>query len=891
MHLIQRIFGINKSEWQTVVLLFLLILFFAISGAIGRSTAMTLLIDNYGEKLLPKMFVAVDICVMFGTFIYATLSSRIFSLQLLKVLLTGNILVIAIIGILMNGIIDNLSALFFCCFHFFYILIFIHLSSFVATYFHTSQLKRLISVIYASVPIGGALGGAIVVLAGNFIKAELIILIIPFFGILMSLLLIHLNQQISPMPEELNQHSSQQSMIERTLQQLKILSKSKIIIWMTISLILFVITSRILEYLYQGIIYPEHFTDSRDRAIFLGQYELVANLLALVLQLAFTGKILSKLGVATSNSIYPGLTTLISGILCIGFGFISGILAHFINQEMRNIIRTPSHNLLFSAIPEKHWAISKSWLNGLVYPLSTMIAATLIIVLQEHFKIDELSTILPIFILITSMTGILCSHYQGKAYRIGVFNQLKQHNDNESESPEKTIKRYIKSNNPTQQIIALKMIQTNPKQQYLHDTGILLIQSDHFEVKKQAAKTLSLIKQSNAALTYLIKALKFEQKPDVIEMILKTLSSFHQEKLGSSIERFLLHPWAGVFSQACLCLYRNDFFENKEKIQQLYLNRLKQSTPAQQKLLLSIFIPLNCQSNIQFIKDHMNSDNIHLRLESTKVYLKIHENNLDFFINELITMSGSAIENERLLATQALSNCRPTEDFEKITLLLNDNSSDVMHATIDLIRIHLAFYRDKLFQLLITNQINEIIRHELTRLLYSHLNSSEKQQLQYFTIQCMKQWMQLYSLYLVLKDCDAITIDEKQQINTCLLENQKENITITLIMISQISNKNQEFWKRLQRGLLSSNKKDLGNALEILSHTKKHALRTQLEAFFENIPEDLVSLNQLFYTLFKESLSSELKYNLNSFLNKDRKINLMTYYAKKMQSMTIKTRI
>ena len=55
MHLIQRIFGINKSEWQTVVLLFLLILFFAISGAIGRSTAMTLLIDNYGEKLLPKM--------------------------------------------------------------------------------------------------------------------------------------------------------------------------------------------------------------------------------------------------------------------------------------------------------------------------------------------------------------------------------------------------------------------------------------------------------------------------------------------------------------------------------------------------------------------------------------------------------------------------------------------------------------------------------------------------------------------------------------------------------------------------------------------------------------------------------------------------------------------
>jgi ATP/ADP translocase len=892
--------SIRANEQDGVLYFFLILLVFSFGASFARSIGMTLLVEKVGGDKLPIMFIFIDLAVMIGSLLYAHYTEKFSGLAIFGFFLLSTTLfsiiaqLLFFVTIYWSPDINWVYGFFFVGFFFFYVLISIHAGSIVASYFTAVQVKRVTPVINAGMPIGGALGGTSLIVCLNVFhfKPEQLITVLGVACLCAFGLLRLVNARLSPVRTTGNnaQVKSQKNPLIELMDAFKYITGSKLMIYMSLGFIFFVIANKLLEYHYQTIIYPTVYKGATERATFFATYEVFANLAWLLVQLTFTSRIVMKWGVGASNLLYPALSATVALALFIYFYFkaqnliegsltimlILGIFTQFVNQEMRGALRTPTNNLLFNAIPANQWGINKAFLNGIVFPLSTVTVATFILITgsgtddasSTFLTTEQLYYLLPLIALVVSLLGILVALPQWAAYDEGVFGLLNRElfdrrievkiGGRGNNSLKQVIEQKLNSSDPYHVVAALEMVRVLRLNFFVSHIGNLLLRNPDFKIKEHCISTLAALPQSHSSLTYLVEALRTEKNPEVLPLILKNLGQFKSVNFNDVIDKLLTHPTPKVFIEACLCLHKHPSYRHKQLIEKKIIGRLQNHDSPDTALYLSALGELRQSHYSKLVLPFLESENAEIRLAAFTAFIRMLEGQLESHKSLLIQALDSHDKNMKIAGLRALKECQSLDDWSPIIRLLGVKDRTLVTESKELLRLSLGVCKSALLEQVFSDKISVQQRFEILSLIYSKLNDEQRAQLQKGADEALKKFVQVNGL-LKLHEVIGPTSRTYDIVTKILQEIAQDHLHHVLTIITFVSEQNVEFFHRVSRGLQSLSRANQGNALEVLSNAKEKYLVNRVLKYFDERLNDLKAVNRIHIALFNESLKINKK--------------------------------
>lgn len=887
-YILSRLFPIKPNEWESVIYFFLVLFIFSFGAGFARSVGITLLIQNLGGEILPIMFICVDLLVMVGSLVYAHYTRYVHSLKILRFFFMATALFSALAQVLFllathwSDMLRWVYGFFFVGFGFFYIIIYIHVSSVIASYFTTVQTKRVTSIINTGIPLGGMLGGTILIIVLNVFYISLnSLVIVPGLACLGVLWLLHrIDTRLSLVRAGNVNCKSYKTPFAELSAAFKHISHSQLMLFMSLGLMTFVIASKLLEYQYQAVIYPHIFSEPNERATFLATYELFANFGWLLIQLFLTSRIIIWLGVGASNVLYPVLAMLVALALFIYFhslnrGYLSenvlvmlslGIFTQFINQEMRGALRAPTHNLLYNAIPPNLWGINKAFINGIIFPFATIIASVILILTASTQAIVETTThssLPPLIAMLVSIFGILIAVPQWAAYNKGVFGLLNRELFDrridigmlgKSSSLRRVIETKLTSTDYYHVVAALEIIRVLQLNHFTDRVGNLLLKSQQFEVKARCIETLAALPQTNASATFLIEALKIEQDERVLPLILRNVAQFKIANFNATIEKFLYHPSAAVFVEASLCLHGHPQYNQKAEIEKEIIARLSETPSTDTVFYLQGLGQLRQAHYSDKVLPFLEHERPDICVAAFTAYIQLLEGQLESHKPLLLKALNSPLKEVKIAALRALKECQPLADWNPIIELLGSKDRTLVIESKELLRLNLVHCKNSLIEQAFAENISVQQRFEVLALIYAKLNKFQRDHLHKIADHALKQFIYV-SMLTKLHESRRTTDKVSDLITKVLREIAECHLLHILTIITFTVDENFVFFQRVSKGLTSPNRANQGNALEVLSNLSEKYLTHRLIRYFEERPTYLKDFNAIHIFLFSEPLT------------------------------------
>src|SRR5215813_11455408 len=183
---------------------------------------------------------------------------------------------------------------------------------------------------------------------------------------------------------------------------------------------------QVIDFEYSKIIRVA-FPDSTKLAAFLGVFDGLTNVLALMLQWFAVPWCLRRFGVQGTNLLYPY-------VLLFAFGFITAALgmpvfslpaamfARFTRNSLQPALRGTTRTLMLNAVPRKTGALVRSFNTAMVMPLGQGAGALLLVMLKGV----ALPWFLPALGVLITVAYIFYSYKQNKAYGEALLDMLKE---------------------------------------------------------------------------------------------------------------------------------------------------------------------------------------------------------------------------------------------------------------------------------------------------------------------------------------------------------------------------------------------------------------------------------------------------------------------------------
>lgn len=147
-------------------------------------------------------------------------------------------------------------------------------------------------------------------------------------------------------------------------------------------MLLFAITSTFL-YFQQASIVSRSFTDRGTQTAFFASVDLAVNVLTLVVQLLFTGRIVLGLGVGLALALLPAMTMVGFGALAFSPTLFAIVLFQVIRRAGDYAIARPTREVLFTVVPREDRYKTKGFIDTFFYRLGDQVGAWSVALLRE----------------------------------------------------------------------------------------------------------------------------------------------------------------------------------------------------------------------------------------------------------------------------------------------------------------------------------------------------------------------------------------------------------------------------------------------------------------------------------------------------------------------------
>lgn len=383
---ISRLFLIRQDELSRVGYFLMLFTLLGVGLALGRGTADALFFKRYGIEYLPVIYTVLSLVLALSSLGYMTVADRIASERLLLILFAG---LVILVSLAWYAIAIDASAEVFPAYYLLYEvgseLLLLHVALYVGQNFETLQSKRLTPVIFAGLQVGKIIGGLLLAVISYRIGVSNVLLVWVVIATA-SLLLVfawHRRVGISPYYRRVRRSRgiARQATAQVT-QALGFLRASPLVKASYFSLFFMVLSYYILAYAVNRV-YTEHFPSEAGLGQFFGYLTAATSILALLLQLFVTGRLIERFGVKRVNLVYPCTSILAYGGMLLSSGMLPAIWASVNKDALMPAIRMPVRSLFFNVLPDYVQGRSRALALVIVMPLALALTGGMLVYLQQ----------------------------------------------------------------------------------------------------------------------------------------------------------------------------------------------------------------------------------------------------------------------------------------------------------------------------------------------------------------------------------------------------------------------------------------------------------------------------------------------------------------------------
>jgi hypothetical protein len=416
---------IRDQEYRHVAYFFALYFLIGCGMALGRGTADALFFKRYGIEYLPVMYIIVSLLLCLTSVAYAAFADRIPSERFFNILFVSLIVLLLCNWSLIAFSETTLSyPVYFVIYEIASELLAVHAAHYLSQNFDILQVKRLSPLIMAGTQFGVITGGIFLASASHTIGVQNFLL---FWSLLLAASLIllsvwHRTHGTSPYFRPGHTRADKLGQAVNEVQQgLKLIRSSDLLRALSLALFFMVITFYVLCYSVNRI-YTNTFQSEESLTMFFGMLTAANSLIALLLQIFVTNKLLRKFGARQVNLIFPVTSIFSYFALLISFTFPSAVLGSLNKDAIMNAFRNPVRNLFFNALPENIQGRARATSVVVVMPLALTVSGFLLWIMQRMGN--------PLYFVALGLTAATCylffSNRMSNTYTSEMASNLKQ---------------------------------------------------------------------------------------------------------------------------------------------------------------------------------------------------------------------------------------------------------------------------------------------------------------------------------------------------------------------------------------------------------------------------------------------------------------------------------
>ncbi|MEQ3656349.1 MAG: Npt1/Npt2 family nucleotide transporter [Dokdonia sp.] len=645
--------------------------------------------------------------------------------------------------------------------------------------YNSREAKRLFGFIGAGAIAGGIFGGYLTsLIAAAFgnkvviaIAAILLLICIPILLKIWQLRIRIMNAYVR----------KQKRMNEVTQEQpsWKIISKSKHLTYLAIIMGVSVVVAKLVDFQFSDFAHRV-IANPEDLASFFGFWFSTFNVIALLLQLFLTNRVLSKIGVSSTLLILP-LGIAIGSLVFLTFPLLGVLIAiKGIDGSFKQSVNKAAFELSIMPIPLNIKNQAKSFIDVVVDSVATGLSGFLLLFVIR--KLDLSTAYVTVIVIFFVFVWILFIYKLREAYyesfRANIQDSILKRDDvlNESGKSETTITaaRRILRGSDTQAIINLLDRLESYKIKALKSSIVNLFDHPASEIKVAALGALVAYPQALSLET--VKLLIHEKNDDLVVAAMEFLLHHHDINTTDFFEAYLDHHSPFIAHAALLCLSKESVQNQKLAIQFKLEERLQKRMESIEntdyelrdtqfaELLITIGYA-RISSFYPIIETYLNSDNVYLRKHAIKAAgISMHPPFIAVLLQQL------AFKTFRPKAIKALRNYGPGITT---TIIKLDKSED---------------FNDKIKRY-IPQVVESFKSQEAVRVLMRLLKSNDFVIRQQASTSLLHLYTHFGNLRFTTKRLKAVVINESRHVkNAFVVKHYLEGMNAKVSKHTQIAN-------------------------------------------------------------------------------------------------------
>src|SRR5499427_1286840 len=425
----EKLFPVQRHEWPKALMLLSVATLIGVGSSVSRASSEAMFLIHFGVDYLPYVLLVNPILVLVTSTIYVACADRIPDDRLMMYTSLLPVPLIVLLRLLMFGGIDWVYFVLYTFVQAYATILATSWTVYLAAHYDVQESKRLLPFIASGTPIGMVLGGIGVALCVPLMGAANILWLWAstlVAGVAMVHSITKMYTAIDTKARKTKRAAPKPSLRQSIAEGIAYSRSSALFTTTAIASIATMMALQVIDFEYSKIIRVA-FPDSTKLTAFLGVFDGLTNVLALMLQWFAVPWCLRRFGVQGTNLLYPY-------VLLFAFGFITAALgmpvfslpaamsARFTRISLTPTLRGTTRTLMLNAVPRKTGALVRSFNNAMVMPLGQGAGALLLIIVKGV----ALPWLFPALGMLITVAFIIYSYKQNAAYGEALLDLLKE---------------------------------------------------------------------------------------------------------------------------------------------------------------------------------------------------------------------------------------------------------------------------------------------------------------------------------------------------------------------------------------------------------------------------------------------------------------------------------
>jgi CRP-like cAMP-binding protein/HEAT repeat protein len=406
--LLRKLLNLQPGEGRKLAVLYLLGFVVATSLVWGQSIGRALFLKHIGVEWLPLMFIFDALLTLLVTIVYTAFVDRVSNARLLAAIFGSvGIVLLAAWGLLFldrQGVVIPyvilVYALFYLAERVLRALFGVHVWTLYNDYLDIRSAKRLFPILGSNSRTAGILSGAVLSLMTAFLPVENLILIwiaVLALGAWLALKVPrwlaadHPAARPRPRPEAVAAAETGAAVESRSALAaywanlsggFRFVSASTFLKLLAIGAFAMTALLALIDYQVSRVL-VQAYPSAERLAAFYGLLESVTNIVALPFQMFLLSRLISWLGVAQSNLIFPFGTLLVYAALSVWPSLGTAISGQVSRDVFRSSVQSPVDNMLYNAVPPRIKGRARAFVKGLLLPLANITIGLLLLPIRQ----------------------------------------------------------------------------------------------------------------------------------------------------------------------------------------------------------------------------------------------------------------------------------------------------------------------------------------------------------------------------------------------------------------------------------------------------------------------------------------------------------------------------